>query len=70
MMGLSLKNVALTLYEGKKALFCEQGEMLFTHFGMSGPLVLSASAHIRDMKKYGLPASVLTSSLRAAGKAL
>ena len=52
MMGLSLKNVALTLYEGKKALFCEQGEMLFTHFGMSGPLVLSASAHIRDMKKY------------------
>ena len=53
MMGLSLKNVALTLYEGKKALFCEQGEMLFTHFGMSGPLVLSASAHIRDMKKYG-----------------
>lgn len=33
-MGLSLKNVALTLYEGKKALFCEQGEMLFTHFGM------------------------------------
>ena len=52
MMGLSLKNVALTLYEGKKVLFCEQGEMLFTHFGMSGPLVLSASAHIRDMKKY------------------
>lgn len=52
MMGLSLKNVALTLYEGEKALFCEQGEMLFTHFGVSGPLVLSASAHIRDMKKY------------------
>lgn len=52
MMGLSLKNVALTLWEGKKVRFCEQGEMLFTHFGVSGPLVLSASAHIRDLKKY------------------
>ncbi len=53
MMGLSLRNVELTLWEGKKKRFCEQGEMLFTHFGVSGPLVLSASAHIRDMKKYG-----------------
>ena len=52
MTGLSLRNVALTLYESEKKLFCEQGEMLFTHFGVSGPLVLSASAHIRDMKKY------------------
>lgn len=52
MMGLSLKNVSLTLWEGSKAVFAEQGEMLFTHFGVSGPLVLSASAHIRDMKKY------------------
>lgn len=53
MMGLSLRNVTLTLWEGKKKRFSEQGEMLFTHFGVSGPLVLSASAHIRDMKKYG-----------------
>ncbi len=52
MMGLSLRNVALTLWEGKKELFREQGEMLFTHFGVSGPLVLSASAHIRNLKKY------------------
>ncbi len=52
MMGLSLKNVTLTLKEGQKSVFSEQGEMLFTHFGASGPLVLSASAHIRDMKKY------------------
>lgn len=52
MAGLSLRNVSLTLYEGEKALFCEQGEMLFTHFGVSGPLVLSASAYIRDMKRY------------------
>lgn len=50
MMGLSLRNVALTLTENEKPIFTEQGEMLFTHFGISGPLVLSASAHIRDMK--------------------
>ena len=52
MMGLSLKNVTLSLYEkGKeRAVYSELGEMLFTHFGISGPLVLSASAHIKDMK--------------------
>ncbi|MBR6107847.1 MAG: NAD(P)/FAD-dependent oxidoreductase [Oscillospiraceae bacterium] len=43
MQGLSLKNVALTVKRGKKTVFSEQGEMLFTHFGVSGPLVLSAS---------------------------
>ena len=48
MMGLSLKNVNLTIMHGKKKLFSEQGEMLFTHFGISGPLVLSASCHIKD----------------------
>ena len=52
MMGLSLRNVSLTLWEGKKVRFTEMGEMLFTHFGVSGPLVLSVSAHIRDLKKY------------------
>ncbi len=45
-MGLSLKNVLLTVCESgkKKPVFREQGEMLFTHFGISGPLVLSASS--------------------------
>ena len=52
MMGLALKNVTLTLYEDKKAIFAEQGEMLFTHFGISGPLTLSASSHLGDMKKH------------------
>ncbi len=48
MQGLSLRNVELTVLNGKgKAVFREQGEMLFTHFGVSGPLVLSASAHLR-----------------------
>ncbi len=47
--GLSLKNVTLSVFEEgkKKPLFNEMGEMLFTHFGISGPLVLSASSHIR-----------------------
>ena len=49
MQGLSLKNVELTVYNRKhKPVFREFGEMLFTHFGLSGPLVLSASAHLRD----------------------
>lgn len=46
-MGLSLRNVTLRLYRGEKCVFEELGEMLFTHFGVSGPLVLSASALMR-----------------------
>lgn len=46
-MGLSLRNVTLRLYRGDKCVFEELGEMLFTHFGVSGPLVLSASALMR-----------------------
>ncbi|MEG1895658.1 MAG: aminoacetone oxidase family FAD-binding enzyme [Oscillospiraceae bacterium] len=48
MMGLSLKNVNLSIVYKNKKVFSEQGEMLFTHFGISGPLVLSASCHIKD----------------------
>ena len=44
MQGLSLRNVSLHVRSGKKELFAEQGEMMFTHFGITGPLVLSASA--------------------------
>lgn len=47
MQGFSLKNVALSVFEDDKLIYKEQGEMLFTHFGVSGPLVLSASAHMR-----------------------
>lgn len=47
MQGFSLKNVVLTAFEDDKQIYREQGEMLFTHFGVSGPLVLSASAHMR-----------------------
>ncbi len=59
MQGLALKNVELTVYNAKnKAVFREFGEMLFTHFGMSGPLVLSASAHLRDWDKGGYRVSI------------
>ena len=51
-MGLTLKNVRVTLKCGKKEVYEGFGELLFTHFGLSGPLVLSASAHIRDIEKH------------------
>lgn len=57
MQGLALKNVELTVLGKKnKPVFREFGEMLFTHFGVSGPLVLSASAHLRrwDRESYRL----------------
>ena len=46
LQGLSLRNVTLTLSNGKKTLYTELGEMLFTHFGISGPLALEASCHL------------------------
>lgn len=49
LQGLSLKNVRLTLKRGKKVLYTDVGEMLFTHFGISGPLVLSASACMAEL---------------------
>lgn len=49
MQGLSLKNVGLTLYDGDRELYRDFGEMLFTHFGLSGPMILSASAHLRNV---------------------
>ncbi len=52
-MGLSLKNVALSIVNTKKknkVIYKDFGEMLFCHFGLSGPLVLSASAHLRPME--------------------
>jgi len=62
--GLTLKNIVLTVYDpsGKK-VFEELGEMLFTHFGVSGPLVLSASRHILDS---GFAGSVLVIDMKPA----
>lgn len=53
MQGFSLRNVTLTVYdEHNKQIYSDLGEMLFTHFGVSGPLVLSASAHMRDFSQH------------------
>ena len=51
MQGFSLRNVTLSAYEDGKLIYKELGEMLFTHFGVSGPLVLSASSHMRNFGK-------------------
>lgn len=49
MQGFSLKNVTLRVLDGSdRLIFSELGEMMFTHFGVTGPLVLSASSHMRD----------------------
>lgn len=48
LQGLSLKNVELTVRKGKKVLFRDFGEMMFTHCGVTGPLILSASAAVGD----------------------
>ena len=52
MQGLSLRNVGVQVKNsGKKTVYVAQGELLFTHFGLSGPLILSASAHMRDFER-------------------
>ncbi len=51
LQGLSLKNIGITLFEDDKAIYTDFGEMLFTHYGVSGPVILSASSHIRHMGK-------------------
>ncbi|SDB09848.1 hypothetical protein SAMN02910417_00758 [Eubacterium oxidoreducens] len=53
LMGLSLKNVKVSFERGKKCLYEEQGEMLFTHKGISGPVVLTASSVLNDELKTG-----------------
>ncbi len=59
LQGLSLKNIEVTVYDGKKVLWKEFGEMLFTHFGVSGPVVLSASSFAaKAIKKNPLPMDI------------
>lgn len=61
--GFAPKNVVLTVWEDGKPIFREQGEMLFAHFGVTGPLVLSASAH---MLHFGKKAYRLTIDFKPA----
>lgn len=59
MQGLALKNVNLTVKNSKKkVVFSQQGELLFTHFGITGPLVLSASCHMRKWEKDSYTCSI------------
>lgn len=51
LQGLSLKNISISLLENEKKIYSDFGEMLFTHYGLSGPVILSASSHIRNMGK-------------------
>ncbi len=51
LMGLSLRNVTVSVYEGKKRLYQDFGEMLFTHYGVSGPLIISASSYVGSIMK-------------------
>ena len=52
LMGTSLKNIEITVLNSKnKKIYTDFGEMMFAHFGLSGPVVLSASAHMRPMKE-------------------
>lgn len=53
LQGLSLKNVTVTIWNKKKKLYEDFGEMLFTHFGISGPLILSASSRVSDVLEKG-----------------
>ena len=51
LQGLSLKNTGLKMYSGKKLIYEDFGEMLFTHFGVSGPMILSASRYFYNKKE-------------------
>ncbi len=53
LQGLSLRNVRAFVYSGKKCLYEEFGEMMFTHFGVTGPLILTASSRIQKQLKKG-----------------
>ena len=64
MQGLSLKNTALSITSGKKEIYSDFGEMLFTHFGVSGPMILSASARIN--RKYFKNELIIHLNLKSA----
>lgn len=53
LQGLALKNTKLKLFKDDKLIFEDFGEMLFTHYGISGPMVLSASGHVKNIEKCG-----------------
>lgn len=58
LQGLSLKNVSITVTDGDKEIYSDFGEMLFTHYGVSGPIILSASSHMKNPKAHQYRLSV------------
>lgn len=52
LQGLSLRNISIKLLDGDREVFNDFGEMLFTHYGVSGPVILSASAHMQSPKEH------------------
>lgn len=52
LQGLSLRNISIKLLDGKKEIYSDFGEMLFTHYGVSGPVILSASAHMQSPREH------------------
>lgn len=52
LQGLSLKNISVRIVENNKEIYSDFGEMLFTHFGVSGPVILSASSHMQNPEKH------------------
>lgn len=66
LMGLTLKNVEVKLLQGKKVLYLDRGEMLFTHFGVSGPLILSASSYVAEELRKGKDLPILQIDLKPA----
>ena len=52
LQGLSLRNISIKLLDGEKEIYSDFGEMLFTHYGVSGPVILSASAHMQSPKEH------------------
>ncbi len=58
LMGLSLKNIEIKVVSGKKVVYKDFGEMLFTHFGVSGPVILSASSHLKSPEENNYTLSI------------
>ena len=59
LMGLALKNIEISVFNSKnKKIYSDFGEMIFTHFGVSGPVILSASAHMKNIKKESYTISI------------
>lgn len=58
LMGISLKNVSVTIYADNKKVYSDFGEMLFTHFGVSGPIIIKASAYIQKYLQKNLSLTI------------